>query len=570
MADADYRSWVEVLPDFNKFNDTVEDAVVGGMVGAGSSGSAAMGGALVAGVKRFAGPIAVAMGALAIGSAIADQVKQGIDAGITYARNAVKGAADLEQSVGAINAVFKDASGSVLAWGEQSATSVGLSKNEFYEFATVVGAQLKNLGLPMDDVAGQTNSLIELGADLAAQYGGPTSQAVAALSSLLRGERDPIERYGVGIKQVDINARLAAMGLGELTLEEEKQATILATLEILNLQTADAQGAFARESGTLLNEQQKLNATLEDVTAEFGEHLLPVIGEVMVFVRDNLLPIWKDLNEVVGPALATALEVIWDPLTRLWDEFSRLFGLLSPDGISILTVVAAAILTVGVLLATGIDIVAAYAEAWADFFAFIRGDISFQDMVSRIGKRLGELNDNFHQRMDEAKTSIREINEIANSLGEDAVKAGYKVGEQFALGLKSSVPTMEEAMRTSMHKVGQYFPHSPAKLGPFSGSGWDQLRKSGAALMEQFASGIGEVSVPLAVSSNASIPVVTSRPMFSSRDDVDGDGDGRVVNVYVQNPFTGEYLLQQVDVRAGRVIDDRVASALPARFGGKG
>lgn len=563
MADADYRSWVEVLPDFNRFNDTVESAVVGGMAGAGSSGSAAMGGALIAGAKRFAGPLIAAFGLAEIGGFILDQVKAGVDASLNYIRGAVAGAADLEQSVGAVDAVFKDAAGSVLAWGRVSATELGLSKNDYYEFATVVGAQLKNLGIPMEDVAGQTNDLISLGADLAAQYGGSTKDAVAALSSLLRGERDPIERYGVGIKQVDINARLAEKGLGDLTLEQEKQATILATLEILNEQTADAQGAFTRETGTLLNEQQKLQATLDDVSAEFGEHLLPVIADVMVFVRDNLLPIWKDLNETVGPALAGALELIWEPIGRLWDEFTRLFELLSPDGVSILAVIAAGILLVGIGLATGIDLIAAYTQAWADFFAFIRGDLSLEDVVARVGQRLGDLKDNFVRRMEEARESVHEINTLINSLGDEAMKAGYRVGEQFAIGLESSVPTMEQAMRTSMHKVGQYFPHSPAKAGPFAGAGWDQVRRSGMALMEQFTSGMGDVPVRLDVSPSRSLA-----PLSVPRLRAEPIGDVPL-QVYVQNPFTGEYLLQQVDVRAGRVVDEKVARAIPAKFGGK-
>src|SRR5690606_34133433 len=126
-----------------------ENAVVGGMVGAGSDGSAAMGGAMIAGVKKFAGPLIAAFAALEIGSFITGQIKAGFDAGLNYVKGAVSGAADLEQSVGGVVAVFKDASGEVLDWGKDSASTLGLAKNSYYEFATVVGAQLKNLGIPM-------------------------------------------------------------------------------------------------------------------------------------------------------------------------------------------------------------------------------------------------------------------------------------------------------------------------------------------------------------------------------------------------------------------------------------
>ena len=60
------------------------------------------------------------------------------------------------------------------------------------------------MGVAAGDLAPVTNDLVGLGADLAAQFGGSSADAVAALSSLLRGETDPIEKYGVAIKQADI------------------------------------------------------------------------------------------------------------------------------------------------------------------------------------------------------------------------------------------------------------------------------------------------------------------------------------------------------------------------------
>lgn len=193
---------------------------------------------------------------------------------------AVKSASELEQNMGALQSVFKDNAAQMEQWATQAAGAVGLAKSEYAGLATVLGSQLRNMGVDAAQLGTQTNELIGLGADLAAQFGGSTSDAVSALSSLLRGERDPIERYGVSINQAAIDAKLAEMGLAGLTGEAEKNAKLQATLALLYQQTADAQGAFTRESETLAGAQQRLAAGTENLFATYGTALLPAFTAV--------------------------------------------------------------------------------------------------------------------------------------------------------------------------------------------------------------------------------------------------------------------------------------------------
>lgn len=195
-------------------------------------------------------------------------------------------ASALEQSSGAVASVFKGASDEVMALADNASTAVGLSKNQYAELASVLGAQLGNLGIAQDEVVGTTDDLITKGADLAATFGGETSDAVDALASLFRGERDPIEKYGVSIKQADVNAKLAAMGLEGLTGEAARQAETQATLALLTEQTADATGQFARETDSAAGSQQIANAAWEDAKAALGEALLPMMSEWAQMLAD--------------------------------------------------------------------------------------------------------------------------------------------------------------------------------------------------------------------------------------------------------------------------------------------
>ncbi len=193
-------------------------------------------------------------------------------------KSSVADAANLEQSIGAIGTVFKGSAGDMNAWADSAAVDVGLSKNEFNELGTLIGSQLKNGGTAMEELAPKTKSLITLGADLSSMFGGTTADAVGALSSALKGERDPIERYGVSLNQAKIDAEAAALGFSKVDGALSSEANQAATLSLIMKQTADAHGNFGRETDTLAHKQQVLNAQLANGKARIGTELMPVVS----------------------------------------------------------------------------------------------------------------------------------------------------------------------------------------------------------------------------------------------------------------------------------------------------
>ncbi|MCI6557119.1 hypothetical protein [Schaalia hyovaginalis] len=222
---------------------------------------------------------------------------------------AVALAADLQQSTGAVEAVFKAAADQMKAYASEAPTAVGLTANAYQELATVLGSQLKNGGTAIDELGGKTHELIGLGADLSAMFGGTTADAVGALSSALKGERDPIERYGVTLKQAMIDAKATELGFADVSSSAAQQA---ATLALIMEQTADAHGAFAREGDTLSHQVQVLKARLTDMATQAGTVLLPLATEAVTFVNDQIGPaadkIAAFVNQTIIPALKAAAD----------------------------------------------------------------------------------------------------------------------------------------------------------------------------------------------------------------------------------------------------------------------
>ncbi|MDU2057815.1 MAG: hypothetical protein E6719_00705, partial [Dermabacter sp.] len=217
----------------------------------------------------------------------ADQVKD-------FAVSSFMSAADLEQSTGAVETVFKQHSSKMLKYAQDADQALGMSENSYNELATILGTQLRNAG--MKDFAEQTNDLIGLGADFSAMFGGTATEAVEAISSALKGERDPIEKYGISLRQSAIDAKAAELGFKKVGGSYDQQAQAAATLALINEQSTDAQGAFNRELDTSSNVIQRAKAWFEDFTAAIGSKLLPAFSKVGNWVLDKGIPIFDELG----------------------------------------------------------------------------------------------------------------------------------------------------------------------------------------------------------------------------------------------------------------------------------
>ena len=278
---------VSVLADTSQFRRAMSDV--------GSASGLSRLGSIAKDVGR-----AAAVGLAAAGTAATAVAAKGVSA-----------AADLEQSYGAIDDVFKDYASTAHDYASKASRSVGLSANSYNELATIIGSQLKNGGTSIDQLAGKTNDLITTGADLAAMFGGTTQEAVAALSSALKGERDPIERYGVTLKQASIDAKAAQLGFTDV---KDAQAQQAATLALIAEQTTDAAGKFSREANTFAHVKQVATATLEDWAAKIGARLLPTLTTMGTWLVDTGMPAVERFASTVAtkasPYLDTASQII--------------------------------------------------------------------------------------------------------------------------------------------------------------------------------------------------------------------------------------------------------------------
>lgn len=269
MANVGYAT-LTIMPSAKGFSKALQKEVgsplAQGGKKSGQDAGAGFGGGFMGAIKPIAGLAAGLFAADAVGG---------------FFKNAIVGAGNLEQSMGAVQTIFKGSSAQVLGWSQDAATAVGLTSNEYNEFASLLGSQMKNAGVPLDQLGGKTNDLIGLGADLSSMFGGTTSDAVAALSSAMKGEMDPMERYGVSLNAAAIEAKAAQMGIEKVNGELDNQGKQAAILALIMDQTGDAQGNFAKESNTMGGQLARLKANWGNLSTTIGQAFLPIITSAL-------------------------------------------------------------------------------------------------------------------------------------------------------------------------------------------------------------------------------------------------------------------------------------------------
>ena len=245
---------IYLAADLKKFNRGINKAE-GGLKGLGNSLSKFLGPALIAG--------AAAAGAFA--------VKLGVDA--------VNAASDLIETQNKVGVIFGESSQAILDFAETSVTALGQTRTQALEAAATFAQFGKAAGLAGNDLVNFSTEFVTLSADLASFNNSSPEEAITALGSALRGEAEPLRRFGVLLDDAALKEKALALGISDGTSKLSTQQKVLAAHAVVMEQTADAQGDFARTADGLANTTRILSAAVEDAKSEIGEGLVVAIED---------------------------------------------------------------------------------------------------------------------------------------------------------------------------------------------------------------------------------------------------------------------------------------------------
>jgi hypothetical protein len=233
---------------------------------------------------------------------------------------AIKAASDFEESASKVDVIFGRASKSVKDFANDAAVSLGQSKQDVLNAAGVFGTFGKAAGLAGEDLGLFTTDFVTLATDLASFNNSTPEEAVMAIGAALRGESEPLRRYGILLDDATLKAEATTLGIYKGNKALTSQQKILAAQSAIYKQSGDAQGDFARTADGLANSQRTLTALFKNLQIELGQKLLPVTTDFV----NALIDIKGALDDVPEPA-KTATQKISDFVNKITNSINPLY-----------------------------------------------------------------------------------------------------------------------------------------------------------------------------------------------------------------------------------------------------
>jgi hypothetical protein len=202
------------------------------------------------------------------------------------------------------------------------------------------------------------------------------------------------------------------------------------------------------------------------------EDALTTIMELIEFTLDLLLAIWK----AVWPIISTIVKVAWDLIKDIIEGAINIV-------LGIIQVFAAAF--AGDWDALWKGIVRILAGAWQIIWGVVKAGMKLLWEAIKGGWKV--ISDMFRDQGDYLVS-------ILKALGQRFYDVGAAIVRALADGIRAAAKFVTDAVDWVMEKAGRLIPNSPAKEGPFSGSGWTFHR--GRRFIEDLAAGLGE-TLPL-------------------------------------------------------------------------
>lgn len=180
-------------------------------------------------------------------------------------------------------------SGEVEAFAKTAVKQLGMSQLTAKRMASTFMAMSNGMGIAAESGKDMSLNLTRLAGDMASFYNVEQSIAQTALSSVFTGETESLKKFGVVLTEANLEAFALTQGITkQYSAMSQAEKVALRYNYVLNA-TKNAQGDFARTSGSWANQVRILK--------EQWNELIGILGKGLI---QALTPVVKALNEMLS------------------------------------------------------------------------------------------------------------------------------------------------------------------------------------------------------------------------------------------------------------------------------
>ena len=241
-----------------------------------------------------------------------------------FARNSVKAASDLEESMNAVNVAFGDSAKAIQDLGKTASTSLGTSQVEFNQAAVRFSAFADRIVGSGGDASKFIKDITQRASDFASVFNIEVSEALQVFQSGLAGEAEPLKRFGINLLDSEVKAYGLANGIGEAGRQMTETEKVQARYGLLLQSTAKTAGDFANTSDGLANSQRIVKAQFADLQATIGNAVLPAVTKLFQAFAAQLLPKMREFGDYLkSPAGVKLVNDLAIAMGKAFDSFFK-------------------------------------------------------------------------------------------------------------------------------------------------------------------------------------------------------------------------------------------------------
>lgn len=263
------------------------------------------------------------------GKAFSVAAKAAVAGAVILAGVAIRGmieatnqARDLNETISKTGVVFGKSADAITQWASTAATKFGQSNQVALDGANTFALYGKAAGKSGQSLVDFSTKMTELASDVASFSNANPADVIADFGAAMRGEFDPIEKYGILLNESVVKQEALRLGLIKTTTQAlTPQQRVLAVQAAILKQTKDAQGDFARTSNSLANQQRILTANMDNLTASIGQAFLPVATKFVTMINQKVIPNLQEIWKTHGPKITAWLGEASEKFANWLSEF---------------------------------------------------------------------------------------------------------------------------------------------------------------------------------------------------------------------------------------------------------
>ena len=230
----------------------------------------------------------LSIASLAIGGVIS-LVVSAVRKLISIAKEGIELASQLEEVQNVVEVSFGNMTQDVEEFSKKALYSLGMSELTAKKMASTFMAMSNGMGIAAKDGRNMALQLTALAADMASFYNVSQEVAQTALNSIFTGETETLKKFGIVLTETNLKAFALSRGITKSYSSMTEAEKVALRYNYVLQATANAQGDFARTSGSWANQTRLLKEQLNILKTALGQILIAVI-----------LPLVKALNALLS------------------------------------------------------------------------------------------------------------------------------------------------------------------------------------------------------------------------------------------------------------------------------